>query len=772
MRKDLRESGIDIIGDVPWGTHFCQFYQTKEDLADILVPYFKAGLENNEFCLWITSYPLEVEDAKEAMRRAVSNLDFYLDKGQIKIIPYTHWYLKEGIFDSERVLNDWVEKLNQALATGYDGVRLTRNYFWLGEKNWNDFVNLEERLDSIIGSYEIMALCTYSLDRCNAIEIIDIVANHRFSLIKREGIWEKIESPKRKEVEEKAIQATQDAEAKLKETYNHLEELVKERTMQLEQAYRRLKESEHDLAEVQKIAHKRLKESEQDLAEAQKMAHIGSWKWDILTGELHWSDEVYRIFGLNPQEFGATYDAFFNYIHPDDRDYMDNAVKTALNGKPYAVDYRIILANGSERIVHAQGEVIFNDENVPIRMKGTVQDITERKMAEEVIRLSNIYNRSLIEASLDPLVTIGPDGKITDVNNSTETITGHSRDELIGTDFSDYFTDPDKAKEGYQRVFQEGLVRDYPLEILHKDGRIIPVLYNASIYKNEAGEVIGVFAAARDITKLKKAEEKIQTLANAVESSDDAIITKSLDCIITSWNKGAEKVYGYSAEEVLGKAISILEPDNLEGETEQLIEQIKQGKRIRHYETLRLRKDGTIINVSVTLSPVFDSSGELVAISTIARDITERKKAEEAIRLSNIYNRSLIEASLDPLVTIGPDGKITDVNGATEQVTGRYRNELIGTDFSDYFTEPEKARKGYQHVFTLGEVRDYPLEIQRKDGHITPVLYNASIYKDELVRSLVFLLQRVILLSVKRQKKLSDYQIFIIGALLKPAWIL
>ena len=360
-----------------------------------------------------------------------------------------------------------------------------------------------------------------------------------------------------------------------------------------------------------------------------------------------------------------------------------------------------------------------------------VTQALQRKKAEEALRLSNIYNRSLIEASLDPLVTIRPDGKITDVNGATEQVTGYSRNKLIGTDFSDYFTEPEKAKEGYQHVFTEGEVRDYPLEIQHKDGHITPVLYNASVYKDEAGKVTGIFAAARDITAIKKAEEKIQTLANAVESSNDAIITKSLDGIITSWNNGAEKVYGYLAEEVLGKNISIFEPGNNKGETKHLIEKIKQGKRVQHYETLRMKNDGTIINVSVTLSPVFDASGKLVAISTIARDITENKKAEEALRLLNLYNRSLIEASLDPLVTIGPDGKITDVNGATEQVTGFSRKDLIGTDFSDYFTEPEEARTGYQQVFANGEVRNYPLEIQHKDGHITPVLYNASVYRDE-----------------------------------------
>ena len=355
----------------------------------------------------------------------------------------------------------------------------------------------------------------------------------------------------------------------------------------------------------------------------------------------------------------------------------------------------------------------------------------QRKKIEEDLRLSSIYNRSLIEANIDPLVTIGPDGKITDVNNSTEAVTGFQRDEIIGTDFSDYFTEPEKAREGYQQVFDEGFVRDYPLEIQHKNGRITPVLYNASVYRDENNEVIGVFAAARDITERKKAEEEIQKLANVVESSDDAIITKSLDGIITSWNKGAEKIYGYTPSEVIGQKISILVPPSINEEITELIERIAHGERIHHYETLRLKKDGKIINASITLSPVHDTSGKLVAISTIARDITENKKAEEELKLANKYNRSLIEANLDPLVTIGPDGKITDVNNSTELVTGYSRHELILTDFSDYFTEPMKAREGYQQVFQEGFVQDYPLEIQHKNGQITPVLYNASVYRDE-----------------------------------------
>ena len=152
---------------------------------------------------------------------------------------------------------------------------------------------------------------------------------------------------------------------------------------------------------------------------------------------------------------------------------------------------------------------VFDSKGCMIYTVAHIQDIIERKKAEEIVRLSNIYNRSLIEASLDPLVTIGHDGKITDVNEATEKVTGYLRGELIDTDFTNYFTEPEKAEKGYQEVFKEGFVLNYELEIQHKSGKITPVLYNSSIYKDEFGEIFGVFAAARDITERKRNEQEL-----------------------------------------------------------------------------------------------------------------------------------------------------------------------------------------------------------------------------------------------------------------------
>jgi len=372
MVSNSRVSGIGIIGNIPWGTHFCQFYQTKEDLMDIAVPYFKAGLENNEFCIWIVSQLLEVEEAKEALRRDIPDFDTYLKKGQIEIVSYVDWYVKDYVSESEKSLKKWIEKLNQAATSNYDGLRLSGDSFW-SETHRQDFIYYEGEVDSVIGEHRMLTLCTYSFDKCSIAGIAEIVSNHQFALAKKEGKWERIENSGRKRAEE--------AEIKLREAFESLEEKVKERTAELEKAYNSLKESERGFAEAQKIA------------------HIGSWDWNIVTNESYWSDETYRILGYNPQGFKPNYNAFLRYVHPDDRKYVDKAVKQALNGKPFNIDFRIISADGIERIVNEQGKVVFDEERNPVRMKGTVQDITERKRAEEAlaklekIRIKEIHHR-------------------------------------------------------------------------------------------------------------------------------------------------------------------------------------------------------------------------------------------------------------------------------------------------------------------------------------------------------------------------------------------
>ena len=197
----MTRTGIDVIGDVPWGTHFCQFYQTKQDLIDILVPYFREGLQQNEFCMWITSEPLNVEEAKAALRQAVPDLDDYLRRGQIEILDYGKWYTATGKFEADRVLQGWIDKEKYARGRGYEGLRLTGNTFWLEKQDWKDFSDYEARVNEVIGNYRMIAICTYCVDKCGAYELIDVVSNHQFALIKQSGEWNIIESRQQRKVE-------------------------------------------------------------------------------------------------------------------------------------------------------------------------------------------------------------------------------------------------------------------------------------------------------------------------------------------------------------------------------------------------------------------------------------------------------------------------------------------------------------------------------------------------------------------------------------------
>jgi len=197
MKSDgKRDSGIALIGDLPWGTHFCQFYRTKKDLLDMLIPYFKAGLENNEVCVWVTSDFLTKEDALRAMKKKIPDFSNYLDKGQMEVFPYQDWYLIGGNFDLRRTLDMWMEKHDGALSRGFEGLRVSGNPYWIdNKKDWDDFAAYEAEINNIIGGTSLLVLCTYSLKKCGVSEILDVIRNHEFALAMNQGAWQVVNMP-------------------------------------------------------------------------------------------------------------------------------------------------------------------------------------------------------------------------------------------------------------------------------------------------------------------------------------------------------------------------------------------------------------------------------------------------------------------------------------------------------------------------------------------------------------------------------------------------
>ena len=338
---------------------------------------------------------------------------------------------------------------------------------------------------------------------------------------------------------------------------------------------------------------------------------------------------------------------------------------------------------------------------------------------QEAPKQASQYARSLIEASPDPLVTISPEGKITDVNEASVEATGMPREQLIGTDFSNYFTDPDAARAGYQKVFADGLVHDYPLAIRHATGRVMDVLYNASVYKDDKGQVMGVFAAARDVTQQKQASQYARSL---IEASLDPLVTISSAGKIIDVNEASVQATGVPREQLIGTDFSnyFTDPDAARAGYQKVF----ADGLVRDYPLAIRHATGRVMDVLYNACVYKDDKGQVMGVFAAARDVTQQKQASQ-------YARSLIEASLDPLVTISSAGKIIDVNEASVQATGVPREQLIGTDFSDYFTDPDAARAGYQKVFAEGLVRDYPLAIRHATGRVMDVLYNACVYKDD-----------------------------------------
>ena len=466
-----------------------------------------------------------------------------------------------------------------------------------------------------------------------------------------------------------------------------------------------------------------------------------------------WNPAAERMYGYSADEILGKNISMLS--HPDRPEEMDEILEQIRNGERVE-HYETVRVRKDGRTISISLTVspILDDTGKIVGVSSIARDITERKRADEQLRAASQYARSLIEASLDPLVTISPEGKITDVNEATIKVTGVPREQLIGTDFSDYFTEPEKAREGYQQVFCDGLRHrlpaDHPPQGRAAHRRALQRLGVQGRPRN----VLGVFAAARDVTAQKQASQYARSL---IEASLDPLVTISPEGKITDVNEATDQ--GHRRRRA--RSSSAPTSPTTSPSRRRRAKATSRSSRRASSPTIRspsVTSDGRLTDVLYNASVYKDARGNVLGVFAAARDVTAQKQASQ-------YARSLIEACLDPLVTISPEGKITDVNEATAQVTGVPRERLIGTDFSDYFTEPEKAREGYQQVFEKGAVTDYPLTIRHQNGKLTDVLYNASVYKDARGNVLgVFAAAR----DVTAQKQASQYARSLIEACLDP----
>ncbi|MCI4351585.1 MAG: PAS domain-containing protein, partial [Thermoplasmata archaeon] len=362
----------------------------------------------------------------------------------------------------------------------------------------------------------------------------------------------------------------------------------------------------------------------------------------------------------------------------------------------------------------------------------SARDVTEQKTLEEELREAQNYTRGLIEASLDALVTVDRDGVITDLNRQTEKVTGYAREELLGSKFPEYFTDPDRALEGIRKTLDDGFIANYELVLKPRSGAERIVSFNASVFKDVAGGIKGIFASARDITAQERLQEQLRESQlynrSLIEAAADALVVVDPELVITDVNEQMVKVTGYSRAELVGSAFKSYFEDPRRAVAG--VRHTFAKGFVTNYELVLKPKDRRPVVVSLNASVFRDPEGRVKGIFASARDVTDQRALEERIRESQNYNRGLIEAAADAMVIVDTNLVITDVNEQLVRLTGHPRKQLIGSSFIAYFTEPDRAAAGVRETLDKGAVTNYEIVLRSKNNKKTPVSLSASVFRD------------------------------------------
>ncbi len=375
-------------------------------------------------------------------------------------------------------------------------------------------------------------------------------------------------------------------------------------------------------------------DGEQLLRMAETAAEIGTWEWDPINNSQMLSPELHAIFGTDAGD--ANYvEKWISRIHPGDRQRVQQLMQEGQRSGSMEFEYRYHHPELGLRWFYCKGRRI-RDESP---MFGLVLDVTERKRTDDALRQSEQRFRDMIDALPAAIYTTDAAGRLTHFNPAAVELSGRVPD--LGSD---------QWCVTWKLIRADGTPLPHdecPMAIALKEGRCIDGIEAIAerpdgtriwfvpyprVLRDAEGHIIGGINMLVDITERKQAEQAGKLLAAIVDSSDDAIVSKNLDGMVTSWNKGAERIFGYSAEEAVGRNISLIIPPERQEEEKDILARLRRGERVDHFETIRRKKDGTPLNVSVTISPIRDATGRVTGASKVARDTTEGHRAEENYR--------------------------------------------------------------------------------------------------------------------------------------------
>src|ERR1700720_3351023 len=406
--SELRKTGISVIGDVRWGTHFCCFYETEQDLLETLVLYFKAGLESEEFCLWVVSQALNVEEAKHALGRAVPDLERHLAEGDLEIHSHDEWYVRDGRWDPQRVLQSWREKLNQTSANGHAGLRASGDAGWIQNDGWMAFRGYEEQVNAMVADQRSIILCTYPLTTSPGDQVFDVAQIHQVAVARRNGSWEMIETPELKQ-----------AKAEIKRLNEELEQKVEERTRELATTNEALRA---EIAE-RRVAEEAVKQAEDRIRLV--IDTIPTMAWSLRPdGVLDFVNQRWLEYtGLS---FEEAIEEPTCTVHPEDLPrVMEKWLVVKATSEAYEDEMRLRRADGEYRWFLIRIAPLLDEQGNLLKRYGASIDIEDRKHAE-------MQSRALIDAIPHQIWSGPPDGTIDYCNERWRSYMGLELEDLQG----------------------------------------------------------------------------------------------------------------------------------------------------------------------------------------------------------------------------------------------------------------------------------------------------------------------------------------------------
>lgn len=386
-----------------------------------------------------------------------------------------------------------------------------------------------------------------------------------------------------------------------------------------------------------------LRKSEAELSDAQKIAHLGSWELDIVSGSLSWSDEVYRIFGLEPEQFKPSYEAFIDKIHPDDKEMVNKAyTDSAKNKTPYNIDHRLLLKDGTVRYVNERCETYYDENGRPTRSIGTVQDISDLRQAHESLRQSeNKFSKAFHNSPVVLTISTLNDGRFIEVNDSFTRFTGYTREEVIGKNAYEvniWAREEDRNKV-VQTIEKKGRINNVEIDFIKKSGKIVTALYSSEVI-NIDGESC-LISIASDITESKKAEKALLLKNYVFDAAISANSIADINGIITECNDSFMSMWGYpNKNEVTGKPISHF--IKYEKEAVSIITALNKTSKTSTIFTAK-RKNGSTFWAQGYATTIRDKKGELIGYQSSVLDVTNLKNTEGELEKHREHLEELVK---------------------------------------------------------------------------------------------------------------------------------